>query len=307
MNIGPSTPAPLRSARTIIRRAGAILAAAAAAMLSSGSLPAAAAEPSADGLYAGFTTRLGSFWCRLDFDKAPRTVANFVSLAEGTRDWIDFKSARIVRRPFHTGIGFHRIISGFMVQGGSPNGLGNDGPGYRFADEFHPELRHTRPGTLSMANSGRNSNGSQFFITVTNTPWLDNLHSVFGEVVDGMDIVYAISAVPTDLNDRPTEPVIIQDLRILRVGAAAQAFDPAAVTPPLPAVGVIPISLQTTPDSLAVLLRTRSNHIQHVFFGSDFNTWTAQSFLGTPTNLNASSLRGFSHFFFKALDGGLEP
>lgn len=265
------------------------------------------AAPTTEGLYAGFVTSKGDFWCRLEFQKAPRTVANFVGLVEGTRDWIDFKTSRIERRPFYPGITFHRVIDKFMIQTGSPNGQGTDGPGYQFADEFHSTLKHGKAGTLSMANSGKNSNGSQFFITVTNTPWLDGVHSIFGEVVEGMDVVHAISKLPTGANDRPVTPIVIQDLQILRIGAAAVAFNPAGVVPPLPDVGIVPSALRNTSSNLSLLLKPRTNHMQHVFFGADFTNWASQSFRSTPTNINATSLKGQPKLFFRALDGGIEP
>lgn len=268
--------------------------------------PASRAEPSDDGLYAGFMTSMGEFWCRLEFAKAPRTVANFVTLAEGTRDWIDFPTARKVRRPFYPGITFHRVIAGFMIQSGSPNGEGTDGPGYRFADEFHPDLRHARAGILSMANSGPDSNGSQFFVTVTNTPWLDDRHSVFGEVVEGMAVVHAISLVPTNIQSRPLTPVSIQEIRVVRRGAAAQAFDPLAVTPPLPGIGHVPTALLVTPTELRVLLQPRANHLQHVFVSGDLSAWFANSFPNAVTNLDATSLRNQPFLFFRTLDGGFE-
>lgn len=274
----------------------------------------ARAVPVEEGLYAGFITTEGEFWCRLEFTKVPRTVASFVSLAEGTRDWVDFKTAKLARRPFYSGIQFHRVIDDFMVQAGSPNGEGTDGPGYLFANEFHPTLRHSKAGILSMANSGTNapnpsrgSNGSQFFVTVTNTPWLDNRHSVFGEVVEGMAVVHRISQVPRDANDRPTTPVVIQEVRVVRNGPAAQAFDPAAVAPPLPDVGVVPIALQDTPTALNLLMQSRPNHYQFAFFGSDLQTWSSQTFRSWPTNLNATSLKGLPRLFFRVLDGGIEP
>ena len=192
------------------------------------------AEPAEPGLYAEFNTSMGSFTALLEYEKAPRTVANFVTLAEGTRPWLDFQQGRVRTDPFYEGITFHRVITNFMNQAGSPNGLGNDGPGYRFNDEFHPNLRHDEPGILSMANSGPNSNGSQFFVTVEPTSWLDDGHSVFGRVVDGMNVVSNINLVDTDVNNRPLTPVVIASVVIHRVGEDAQAFDPSAVTPPLP-------------------------------------------------------------------------
>lgn len=264
-------------------------------------------EPAADGLYAGFDTSGGVFWCRLEYERAPRTVANFVGLAEGSRDWIDFPSAKIVRRPFYDGLTFHRIIANFMLQGGSRNGQGTDGPGYQFSDEFHATLRHSKPGILSMANSGPDSNGSQFFVTVTNTPWLDGVHTVFGEVVEGMDIVYQLSRVPTGANDRPVTPVVLSRVQILRRGAAATAFDPAAVSPALPDVGVVPHALELTTDRLLLLLQPRTNHFQHAFFSADLSAWNHQSFRGAPVSLDASGLRGQPRLFFRVLDGGFEP
>lgn len=264
-------------------------------------------EPQADGLYAGFITSNGEFWCRLEFEKAPRTVANFVSLAEGTRDWIDFPNARVVRRPFYPEITFHRVISGFMIQGGSKNGQGTDGPGYQFSDEFHPELRHSAEGTLSMANSGVDSNGSQFFVTVTNTPWLDDKHSVFGSVVEGMDVVHALSKVPVNANSRPLTPVVIQEVRIIRRGAAAEAFDPSQITPPLPVVGAVPVSLRVTTNNLTLLLQAQTNRFQHVLFSEDLKSWFLNSFRRQVLELDASSLRTNHHGFFRVLDGGFEP
>ena len=138
-------------------------------------------------LYARFVTSEGPFTVRLFDQEVPNTVANFVGLAEGTKEWTDPRTNEKVTQPYYDGIIFHRIIDGFMIQGGDPLGQGIGGPGYKFADEFHPSLRHSKAGILSMANSGPNTNGGQFFITLGPTPHLDNRHSVFGEVVEGMD------------------------------------------------------------------------------------------------------------------------
>jgi len=178
-----------------------------------------------EGLFADFNTSMGSFSCELDWVRSPRATANFMALATGDRPWMEEESARVSTRPFYEGLTFHRVIAGFMIQGGSPNGLGTDGPGYVFPDEFDPALRHDAPGILSMANSGPNSNGSQFFITVAATPWLDDVHTVFGRVVEGYAVVQAISQVDTDGQDRPQDPVHLHQVRIRRVGAAAEAFD----------------------------------------------------------------------------------
>jgi peptidyl-prolyl cis-trans isomerase A (cyclophilin A) len=169
------------------------------------------------GTYAHFDTSEGRFTVRLFADEAPRTVENFVGLAEGTREWTDPASGKKQKTPLYNGVVFHRVIDGFMIQGGDPLGQGTGGPGYKFADEFHPSLRHSNPGILSMANSGPNTNGSQFFITLGPTPHLDNRHSVFGEVVEGMDVVKRIGNVRKGPRDRPVTDVVINTVTIERV------------------------------------------------------------------------------------------
>ena len=157
--------------------------------------------------YALFDTSAGGFKVRLFADKAPRTVENFAALADGSK----------TGKPFYDGTVFHRVIPDFMIQGGDPEGTGRGGPGYRFEDEFHPDLKHTRAGVLSMANAGPNTNGSQFFITVAATPWLDNRHTVFGEVVEGYDVVKKISLLPRGASDRPNQEVKVNSVRIERL------------------------------------------------------------------------------------------
>ena len=163
---------------------------------------------------AHFTTSEGNFAVRLFDDLAPKTVANFVGLAEGTIEWTDPRTRQKSKAPYYNGTIFHRVIDGFMIQGGDPLGQGTGGPGYKFADEFHPKAKHTKAGILSMANAGPNTNGGQFFITLDATPWLDNKHSVFGEVVDGMDVVKKIGSTKTGPGDRPAKPITIQSLTI---------------------------------------------------------------------------------------------
>jgi len=166
-------------------------------------------------LYATFKTSMGDIVVQLFEDKAPKTVANFVGLASGTKEWTDTKSGEKVKKPLYNGTIFHRVIPGFMIQGGDPLGNGTGGPGYRFEDEFHPDLRHTKGGILSMANAGPNTNGSQFFITLGPTLHLDNRHSVFGEVIKGQEVVVAIGATPTS-RDRPIKDVVIKEIVISR-------------------------------------------------------------------------------------------
>lgn len=169
------------------------------------------------GLYATFQTSQGDIVCRLFEKEAPKTVANFVDLAEGKKEFTDSKTSQKTKRPFYDNLGFHRVIPKFMIQGGCPLGTGTGGPGYKFEDEFHPSLKHDKPGKLSMANSGPNTNGSQFFITVAATPWLDNRHTIFGEIVEGQDVANAISEIGRDSSDRPWKPVVIKHLKIERV------------------------------------------------------------------------------------------
>jgi len=171
----------------------------------------------APGTYAILETSQGSIVVRLFEKETPKTVANFIGLAEGTTEFTDPRSGQKVKRPFFDGLNFHRVIPDFMIQGGCPLGNGTGGPGYRFPDEFHASLRHDRAGKLSMANSGPGTNGSQFFVTVAATPWLDNRHTIFGEVVEGQDVADKISKLPRDSSDRPRTPVALERVRIERV------------------------------------------------------------------------------------------
>ena len=150
-------------------------------------------------------------------DQAPKTVDNFVGLASGAKEYADPKTGARKSGKFYDGLTFHRVIDGFMIQGGCPLGTGTGGPGYTFGDEFHPSRRHDKAGILSMANAGPGTNGSQFFITLGPTPHLDNRHSVFGEVVSGLDVVKKIGSVPTGRQDRPVTPVVMNKVTIERV------------------------------------------------------------------------------------------
>ncbi len=165
-------------------------------------------------MYAVFETSKGTIVCELFPSKAPMTVKNFVGLAQGTLDWIDPKTNESVKKPLYNGTIFHRVISDFMIQGGDPLGLGIGGPGYKFSDEFDSSLTFEKKGILAMANSGPNTNGSQFFITVAPTPWLNNHHTIFGKVVKGQDVADSITEVEKDGSDRPVEPVVLKSLTI---------------------------------------------------------------------------------------------
>ena len=163
-----------------------------------------------EGIFAVFTTPKGSIKIRLTHKETPGTVGNFVALAEGNLE----NSHKEQGNPYYDGLTFHRVIENFMIQGGCPEGTGVGGPGYQFDDEFHPELKHDKPGVLSMANAGPGSNGSQFFITHNETPWLDGKHTVFGFVIEGQDVV-----------DQVAQGDLIESLVIERIGDEAIAFN----------------------------------------------------------------------------------
>ncbi len=165
-------------------------------------------------LTATLRTSEGTVLVRLFPDHAPTTVRNFVDLAEGSREWTDPRTRQSTEARLYDGTIFHRVIPRFMIQGGDPLGTGTGGPGYRFADEIHPDLQFDRPYLLAMANAGPGTNGSQFFITVVPTPHLNGKHTIFGEVVDGRDVVDRISQAQTDRNDRPVQDVVLESVSI---------------------------------------------------------------------------------------------
>lgn len=227
-----------------------------------------------DGIFADFRTSMGSFTCRLDYAVAPKAVANFVGLATGQRAWLDLKTGLVRTNPFYDGLTFHRVIKGFMNQGGSPNGQGTDGPGYAFTDEFSPAARHDAAGVLSMANSGADSNGAQFFITAAATPHLNDVHTVFGRVVGGLDVVLAINGVPTT-SDKPRTNVVVQSIGIRRIGTAALAFDIQAQG--LPTLSN-PAFSATVQGTNANLLISRGPRVDTKLFAStNLANWTSQS------------------------------
>jgi peptidyl-prolyl cis-trans isomerase A (cyclophilin A) len=168
----------------------------------------------AGNLTATLRTNMGSVIVRLLPDHAPKTVRNFTDLAEGRREWTNSATGETGTDRLYDGTIFHRVIAGFMIQGGDPLGTGRGGPGYEFADEFHPDLAFDRPYLLAMANAGPGTNGSQFFITTVPTPHLNGRHTIFGEVVEGSDVVDAISQVRTGRDDRPVDDVVLESVRI---------------------------------------------------------------------------------------------
>jgi peptidyl-prolyl cis-trans isomerase A (cyclophilin A) len=167
-------------------------------------------------LTATLATTQGTVKVRLFPDHAPKTVRNFTELAEGARQWTDPRTGARTSNPLYDGTIFHRVIDGFMIQGGDPLGTGTGGPGYKFGDEIHPDLQFDRPYLLAMANAGPGTNGSQFFITVGPTPWLNGKHTIFGEVIEGADVVDAITQVKKGPGDRPVEDVVVESVTITR-------------------------------------------------------------------------------------------
>lgn len=165
-------------------------------------------------LYCRFKTSMGDMVAELYDKRAPRTVANFVALATGKVEWE--KNGRKTTEPLYSGTIFHRVIADFMLQGGDPEGTGRGGPGYRWKDEFHPELKHTGKGTLSMANAGPNTNGSQFFVCQVPTAWLDGKHAVFGRVIENDALIDLIASVPKGAGDRPVEDVVLHEVEVWR-------------------------------------------------------------------------------------------
>jgi peptidyl-prolyl cis-trans isomerase A (cyclophilin A) len=169
------------------------------------------------GLYVIIKTTLGTITCKLFEEKTPITVANFVGLAKGEKEFIDPYTHKKVKRRFYDGLIFHRVIPNFMIQGGCPFGTGIGGPGYFFKDEICEDLKFDRGGRLAMANAGPNTNGSQFFITEVPTPWLDGKHTIFGQVVEGLEVVKQIARVKRDINDKPLEDVVMEKVSIVRI------------------------------------------------------------------------------------------
>jgi peptidyl-prolyl cis-trans isomerase A (cyclophilin A) len=176
-------------------------------------------------LFAVLHTSLGDVTVKLFSAEAPVTVVNFVGLATGEKEWVDPKTGEKSKKPLYSGTLFHRVIPNFMVQGGDPTGTGRGTPGYRFEDEFKSGRKFDKPGILAMANAGPGTNGSQFFITVAATPWLNNRHTIFGEVVSGYDVVEKIVKVPRNPEDRPLQDVVLKSVEVTDKGPSAKSVD----------------------------------------------------------------------------------
>jgi peptidyl-prolyl cis-trans isomerase A (cyclophilin A) len=253
------------------------------AMLGALGLSSLTALSQTNGIFADFTTSLGSFTCQLDYTNAPRTTANFIGLATGQRAWLDLPSGRALTNAFYHGLTFHRVIAGFMNQGGSPNGTGTDGPGYALMDEFSSQLVFDSFGVLAMANSGPNSDGSQFFITVAPFAAGNGYYTIFGRLVSGSNVVYAINHVATDANDKPLTNVVMQQVSIRRVGAAAQAFDINAQG--LPAVTNLFLGITSQTGQVSLTFSNRLYADNQLYSTTNLSAWTAESLgieTGTP-------------------------
>ncbi|HWQ91185.1 MAG TPA: peptidylprolyl isomerase [Clostridia bacterium] len=247
------------------------------------------ARAQANGMYADFTTSMGSFTCLLDYTNAPKAVANFIGLATGQKAWLDATEGGARTNAFYNGLTFHRVIANFMIQGGSQDATGADDPGYAFLDEFAPSMKFDAFGKLAMANSGTNSNGAQFFITVANAAWLNNVHTVFGKVTSGSNVVFAISRVVTSgpPADKPLTNVVIQQVAIRRVGAAAQAFNIHGQG--LPVVTNLPLTIARSQNLVALSVSNRVYAGNHIFAAQNLNGPWGHNSLGIspPSHVSA--------------------
>ena len=252
-----------------------------------------------NGLYAEFNTSMGSYTCALYYAQSPKAVANFIGLATGQRAWLSLPTGAVKTNPFYAGTTFHRVIAGFMNQGGSPNGLGTDGPGYAFVDEFTNTLRFDGFGVLAMANSGPDSNGSQYFITVSPQSQLNDVHTVFGRLYGGSNVVYAINHVITDANDKPLTNVAVNSIKIQRIGSAAIGFDIA--TSGLPIVTNLNLKIARTGPNVSLIFSNKLYADNRLYASSDLSGWSAGQ-LGIETaapvsNTNLQSVASPAQFF----------
>ena len=252
-----------------------------------------------NGIYAEFNTSLGSYTCALHYAQSPKAVANFIGLATGQRAWLDLPSGVVKTNPYFNSLTFHRVIAGFMNQGGSPNGFGTDGPGYAFVDEFTNTLRFDGFGVLALANSGPDSNGSQYFITVSPQSQLNDVHTIFGKLYGGSNVVYAINHVATDANDKPLTNVVVNTVKIQRIGAAATGFDIA--TNGLPLVTNLNLKIAKSGANVSLTFSNKLFADNRLYASSNLVSWTANQ-LGIETaapvsNTNLQSAAAPAQFF----------
>lgn len=258
------------------------------------------ASAQTNGIFADFTTSLGNFTCQLSYSNAPAAVANFIGLATGQWPWLDLKTGQVRTDSFYDGVIFHRVISGFMIQGGSRDGQGDDGPGYAFKDEFSPLLNFTSPWMLAMANAGPDSNGAQFFVTVEPYTFGNSNYVVFGRVVSGTNVVAAINHVPTDSNDKPLTNVVIQHVEIRRVGVAAEAFDITAHA--LPIVTNLPIALNAGAQQVSLNYSNRLYADNRWYWTTNLVDWNANGLgieVSAPTSSSVSFTNDLPAKFFR--------
>jgi cyclophilin family peptidyl-prolyl cis-trans isomerase len=238
-----------------------------------------------EGIFAEFNTSMGSFTCRLEYASSPKAVANFIGLATGQRAWLDQNTGAVKNEPYYDGLTFHRVIQGFVIQSGSRNGQGTDGPGYAFLDEFTNSLRYTTTGVLGMANSGTNSNGAQFFITVGSQATLNDHYTIFGELTGGTNVLLDINRVSTDpFSDKPTSDIMLQSVVIRPVGAQAQAFDINAQG--LPVVTSQRLSIAANSSNLVSLTFSNHPYAENFLFSSLGDMYVPATFTNVYVTTN---------------------
>lgn len=252
-----------------------------------------------NGIYAEFNTSLGSYTCALYYAQSPKAVANFIGLATGQRAWLSQPTGMVKTNPFYAGTTFHRVIAGFINQGGSPDYLDADGPGYAFVDEFTNPLRFDGFGVLAMANSGPDSNGSQYFITVSPQPQLNDVHTIFGRLYGGSNVVSAINRVVTDANFRPLTNVVVNSIKIQRIGTAAIGFDIA--TNGLPLVTNLNLKIASAGTNVSLSFSNKLYADNRLYASSNLVGWTANQ-LGIETaapvnHTNLQSIFAPAQFF----------
>ncbi len=252
-----------------------------------------------NGIYAEFNTSMGSYTCALYYAQSPKAVANFIGLATGQRAWLSLPSGVVKTNPFYAGTTFHRVIAGFMNQGGSPNAQGTDNPGYAFVDEFTNSLRFDSFGVLAMANSGPDSNGGQYFVTVSPQAQLNDVHTIFGRLYGGSNVVYAINHVATDANDKPLTNVVVNTVKIVTNGSAATAFNINAQG--LPLVTNLNLKIAKVGTNVSLTYSNRLYAENRIYSSSNLVNWTP-NLLGMDNSLplvisNVQSIASSAQFF----------